>query len=160
MSNPKGKSAAHRSFVKKKNPAIDRLNTRQHGEGSLAAEGKGYQPEIEHSKLGDAVKKKKKKDDSKYPPHLRGDAIGKMRKAFAHTNEEVFGEEGYDHWRDKQLERGTWKGGGGSSSGSSGKKTKVKLFTKSKLKKSTVKVLPHLILLRKTLKRNMARELL
>ena len=50
-------------------------------------EGKGYQPEIEHSKLGDAVKKKKKKDDSKYPPHLRGDAIGKMRKAFAHTNE-------------------------------------------------------------------------
>ena len=125
VSNPKGKSAAHRSFVKKKNPAIDRLNTRQHGEGSLAAEGKGYQPEIEHSKLGDAVKKKKKKDDSKYPPHLRGDAIGKMRKAFAHTNEEVFGEEGYDHYRDKQLERGTWKGGGGSSSGS-GQKTKGK----------------------------------
>ena len=88
MSNPKGKSAAHRSFVKKKNPAIDRLNTRQHGEGSLAAEGKGYQPEITHSKLGDGVKAKKKKDDSKYPPHLQGDVIGKMRKAFAHTMKE------------------------------------------------------------------------
>ena len=107
MSNPKGKSAAHRSFVKKKNPAIDRLNTRQHGEGSLAAEGKGYQPEIEHSKLGDAAKKKAEKKrkaaaDS-LPPHLRLDV---MKKAFAHTNEEVFGEEGYDRWRDKQLERG------------------------------------------------------
>ena len=54
---------------------------------SSVEEGKGYQPEIEHSKLGDAVKAKKKKDDSKYPPHLRGDAIGKMKKAFAHTNE-------------------------------------------------------------------------
>ena len=52
VSNPKGKSAAHRTFSKKKNPAIDRLNTRQHGEMSLASE------------------------------------------------------EGYDHWRDKQLERG------------------------------------------------------
>ena len=40
VSNPKGKSAAHRSFSKKKNPAIDRLNTRQHGEASLAAEEK------------------------------------------------------------------------------------------------------------------------
>jgi len=41
VSNPKGKSAAHRSFSKKKNPAIDRLNTRQHGEMSLANE-EGY----------------------------------------------------------------------------------------------------------------------
>ena len=40
VSNPKGKSAAHRSFSKKKNPAIDRLNTRQHGEASLAAEAR------------------------------------------------------------------------------------------------------------------------
>ena len=39
-SNPKGKSAAHKSFSKKKNPAIDRLNTRQHGEASLAAEAR------------------------------------------------------------------------------------------------------------------------
>jgi len=52
-------------------------------------EGKGYQPEIEHSKLGDAAKKKAEKKrkaaaDS-LPPHLRLDA---MKKAFAHTNEE------------------------------------------------------------------------
>ena len=46
-------------------------------------EGKGYQPEIEHSKLGDAKKKADKKRESKLPPHLQGDAIGKMRKAFA-----------------------------------------------------------------------------
>ena len=153
VSNPKGKSAAHRSFVKKKNPAIDRLNTRQHGEGSLAAEGKGYQPEIEHSKLGDAVKKKKKKDDSKYPPHLRGDAIGKMRKAFAHTNEEVFGEEGYDHWRDKQLERGTWKGGGGSSSGSSGKKTKGKTVYQKQAEKEHGKGVTALDIVKKNIEK-------
>ena len=46
-------------------------------------EGKGYQPEIEHSKLGDAKKKKDKERESKLPPHLQGDAIGKMKKAFA-----------------------------------------------------------------------------
>ena len=50
-------------------------------------EGKGYQPEIEHSKMGDAKKKADKKKESKLPPHLQGDAIGKMRKAFASTNE-------------------------------------------------------------------------
>ena len=55
-------------------------------EGEMV-EGKGYQPEIEHSKLGDAKKKADKKRESKLPPHLQGDAIGKMRKAFASTNE-------------------------------------------------------------------------
>ena len=49
-----------------------------------------WKPEIEHSKLGDAVKKKAEKKrkaaaDS-LPPHLKLDA---MKKAFAHTNEEV-----------------------------------------------------------------------
>ena len=49
-----------------------------------------WKPEIEHSKLGDAVKKKAEKKrkaaaDS-LPPHLRLDA---MKKAFAHTNEET-----------------------------------------------------------------------
>ena len=42
-----------------------------------------WQPEIEHSKLGDAKKKADKKRESKLPPHLRGDAIGKMKKAFS-----------------------------------------------------------------------------
>ena len=55
-------------------------------EGEMV-EGKGYQPEIEHSKMGDAKKKADKKKESKLPPHLQGDAIGKMRKAFASTNE-------------------------------------------------------------------------
>jgi hypothetical protein len=50
---------------------------------TLNVEGKGYQPEIEHSKLGDAKKKADKKRESKLPPHLQGDAIGKMKKAFA-----------------------------------------------------------------------------
>ena len=48
-----------------------------------------WKPEIEHSKLGDAVKKKaekkRKEAESSLPPHLRLDA---MKKAFAHTNEE------------------------------------------------------------------------
>ena len=46
-------------------------------------EGEGYQPEIEHSKMGDAKKKADKKRESKLPPHLQGDALGKMKKAFA-----------------------------------------------------------------------------
>ena len=49
----------------------------------VATEGKGYQPEIEHSKMGDAKKKADKKRESSLPPHLQGDAIGKMKKAFA-----------------------------------------------------------------------------
>ena len=44
------------------------------------SEGKGYQPEIEHIKGSDLLKKKKKVD---LPPHLRLDV---MKKAFAHTN--------------------------------------------------------------------------
>ena len=51
-------------------------------------EGKGYQPEIEHSKLGDAKKKADKERESKLPPHLQGDAIGKMKKAFASEGED------------------------------------------------------------------------
>ena len=50
-----------------------------------------WHPEIEHSKLGDAKKKADKKRESKLPPHLQGDAIGKMKKAFAN--------EGYSNWR-------------------------------------------------------------
>ena len=42
-----------------------------------------WKPEIEHSKLGDAKKKADKKRESKLPPHLQGDAIGKMKKAFS-----------------------------------------------------------------------------
>jgi hypothetical protein len=49
-----------------------------------------WKPEIEHSKLGDAVKKKaekkRKKAEDSLPPHLKLDV---MKKAFAHTNEEV-----------------------------------------------------------------------
>ena len=49
-----------------------------------------WKPEIEHSKLGDAVKKKsekkRKEAESSLPPHLRLDA---MKKAFAHTNESL-----------------------------------------------------------------------
>ena len=51
--------------------------------GSVKKEERGYQPEIEHSKMGDAKKKADKKRESSLPPHLQGDAIGKMKKAFA-----------------------------------------------------------------------------
>jgi len=71
------------------------------------------------------------------PEGKRGKTIDKRReehksrrgvkgaKVPAYKREEYVPEEGYDHWRDKQLERGTWKGGGGSSSGG-GKKSKGK----------------------------------
>ena len=42
-----------------------------------------WKPEIEHSKLGDAKKKADKKRESKLPPHLQGDALAKMKKAFS-----------------------------------------------------------------------------
>ena len=38
-----------------------------------------WQPEIEHSKMGDAKKKADKKRESSLPPHLQGDAIGKSK---------------------------------------------------------------------------------
>jgi len=56
---------------------------KEKGSSEQVKEGKGYQPEIEHSKLGDAKKKADKKRESKLPPHLQGDAIGKMKKAFS-----------------------------------------------------------------------------
>ena len=75
----------------------------EHGDGtpSSVEEGKGYQPEIEHSKLGDAKKKADKKRESKLPPHLQGDAIAKMKKAFAHTNESV---DLTEEWIDSAVE--------------------------------------------------------
>ena len=49
-----------------------------------------WKPEIEHSKLGDAVKKKREKKrkeaEDSLPPHLKLDT---MKKAFAHTNEAI-----------------------------------------------------------------------
>ena len=49
-----------------------------------------WKPEIEHSKLGDAVKKKREKKrkeaEDSLSPHLRLDT---MKKAFAHTNEAI-----------------------------------------------------------------------
>ena len=66
-------------------PGLDAMKARtaEHKEKRGVSEGKGYQPEIEHSKIGDAKKKADKKRESSLPPHLQGDALGKMKKAFA-----------------------------------------------------------------------------
>jgi len=122
VSNPKGKSAAHRSFVKKKNPSIDRLNTRQHGEASLAAEAKVDQGRSDYGKA--SIRNYRRKgpghDDPAMfdPENKRGKTIDQRRKEHkdrrgvkgakvpAYKREEYVPEEGYDHWRDKQLERG------------------------------------------------------
>jgi hypothetical protein len=66
-------------------PGLDAMKARtaEHKAKRGVSEGKGYQPEIEHSKMGDAKKKADKKRESKLPPHLQGDALGKMKKAFA-----------------------------------------------------------------------------
>jgi len=54
------------------------------------AESVDWKPEIEHSKLGDATKKKREKKrkeaEDSLPPHLKLDT---MKKAFAHTNEAI-----------------------------------------------------------------------
>tara|TARA_Y100001970_G_scaffold264668_1_gene351503 strand:+ start:675 stop:4025 length:3351 start_codon:yes stop_codon:yes gene_type:complete len=66
-------------------------------------EGNGYQPEIEHSKLGDAKKKADKKRESKLPPHLQGDAIGKMKKAFSQEAYRVLARDKGDKGRPAQF---------------------------------------------------------
>jgi hypothetical protein len=55
-------------------PGLDAMKARtaEHKAKRGVSEGKGYQPEIEHSKMGDAKKKADKKRDSKLPPHLQG----------------------------------------------------------------------------------------
>ena len=63
-----------------------------------------WKPEIEVIKGSDLRKKAKKEKESKLPPHLQGDAIGKMKKAFAHTNEEV---ELSEQWVDSAIDVST-----------------------------------------------------
>ena len=80
----------HERMVKhiKKNYKKDGKLTKDEKSIAYATAWKNYnkedwKPEIEHSKLGDAKKKKDKERESKLPPHLQGDALGKMKKAFA-----------------------------------------------------------------------------
>ena len=78
-------------------------------EGDTAKSDKRYayedwKPEIEVIKGSDLRKKAKKEKESKLPPHLQGDAIGKMKKAFAHTNEEV---ELSEQWVDSAIDLST-----------------------------------------------------
>jgi len=67
-----------------------RKDRRADHEAKRGVKKEDWKPEIEHSKLGDAVKKKKEKKrkeaESSLPPHLRLDV---MKKAFAHTNEAI-----------------------------------------------------------------------
>ena len=110
-------------------------------------EGNGYQPEIEHSKLGDATKKAKKEKESKLPPHLQGDAIGKMKKAFASTNKESFynwrsellGEEDYDKMKDARLVKYGIGHDGSDRKGPSSPPPKSKVKGKTVLQKETEK---------------------
>ena len=64
-------------------------------------EGKGYQPEIEHSKLGDAKKKADKKENQNYPYIYKETHMFQMKKAFAHTNESV---DLTEEWIDSAVE--------------------------------------------------------
>ena len=64
-------------------PGLDAMKARTAEHKAKRGVKEDWKPEIEHSKLGDAKKKKDKERESKLPPHLQGDAIGKMKKAFA-----------------------------------------------------------------------------
>ena len=64
-------------------PGLDAMKARAAEHKAKRGVKEDWKPEIEHSKLGDAKKKKDKERESKLPPHLQGDAIGKMKKAFA-----------------------------------------------------------------------------
>ena len=79
--DPSIKQKEKQAGVMKKRVLLAKLRAVRSGGGADIMAS--YQPEIEHSKLGDAKKKKDKERESKLPPHLQGDALGKMKKAFA-----------------------------------------------------------------------------
>ena len=79
--DPSIKQKEKQASVMKKRVLLAKLRAVRSGGGADIMAS--YQPEIEHSKLGDAKKKADKKRESKLPPHLQGDALGKMKKAFA-----------------------------------------------------------------------------
>ena len=79
--DPSMKQKEKQAGVMKKRVLLAKLRAVRSGGGADIMAS--YQPEIEHSKLGDAKKKKDKERESKLPPHLQGDALGKMKKAFA-----------------------------------------------------------------------------
>ena len=108
--------------------------------GSVKKEERGYQPEIEHSKMGDAKKKADKKRESSLPPHLQGDALGKMKKAFA--KEETVDEAKSAAWQRKEGKRESGglnqKGVDSYRKANPGSKLKTAVTTKpSKLKKGS-----------------------
>ena len=71
-------------------PGLDAMKARTAEHKAKRGVKEDWKPEIEHSKLGDAKKKADKKRESKLPPHLQGDAIGKMKKAFATEEDKAF----------------------------------------------------------------------
>ena len=71
-------------------PGLDAMKARTAEHKAKRGVKEDWKPEIEHSKLGDAKKKKDKERESKLPPHLQGDAIGKMKKAFATEEDKAF----------------------------------------------------------------------
>jgi hypothetical protein len=74
--------------------------------------------------------KKMKKEDYKYPLYAPAHKVDEF-----HANKIKLDEEEYDHYRDKQLERGTWKGGGGRPSTGGGNKSKGKTVLQKQAEK-------------------------
>ena len=168
-SNPKGKSAAHRTFVKKKNPAIDRLNTRQHGEGSLAAEAKVDQGRSDYGKA--SIRNYRRKGPGHGEPAMfdpenkRGKTIDQRRKEHkdrrgvkgAKVPAYKVNEEGYDRWRDDRLVKyGIGHDGSdrkSTPSRSSGKKTKGKTVYQKQAEKEHGKGVTALDIVKKNIEK-------
>ena len=72
-------------------PGLDAIRARAAEHRAKRGVKEDWKPEIEHSKLGDAVKKKREKKrkeaESSLPPHLKLDV---MKRAFAATNKESY----------------------------------------------------------------------
>ena len=88
--------------------------------GPSTVEPAMFDPE---NKRGKTIEKRR--EEHKARRGVKGAKVPTYKKESFSDWRTDLGEEGYDHWRDKQLERGTWKGGGGSSGGG-GKKPKGK----------------------------------
>lgn len=101
-------------------PAVSKKQQRFFGMVRAAQKGEMVSPSPQIQRVASSIKKKDAKDFAS--TKHKGLPMKKFSEMRSHL-----GEEEYDHYRDKQLERGTWRGGSSSNNSKpSGKQPKGK----------------------------------
>ena len=89
-------------------PAVSKKQQRFFGIVRAAQKGEMVSPSPQIQRVASSIKKKDAKDFAS--TKHKGLPMKKFSEMRTHL-----GEEEYDHYRDKQLERGTWRGGSSSN---------------------------------------------